>query len=213
MHLLTSVLVLALSGTAALAHPHVFVDAEGTYLFDDRGRLAGIRIYWLYDAFTTLLLHDTLGLDPDGDGALDEADMQRIVTGETDWPPDYEGDTYLWIGGQKQALSRPLRASAHMVEDRVGVSFALALEVPVEMSGRVASLKLYDPFYYYAYSIPGAGRLSGPAEGCHVRVNRFVADEQSQAIREQLSALSKEDIPDDPNIGALFAEEIVLQCD
>lgn len=213
MRILTSALALLLSATSAQAHPHVFVDAQGAYLFDEDGRLAGLQIYWLYDAFTTLLLHDTLELDPDGDGKLDEADLQRIAIGETDWPPEYEGDTYLWIDGRKQKLSRPFDASAHMIEDRVEVSFTLRLDAPVEMSGRLASLKIYDPAYYYAYAIPGEGRISGPATGCQLRINRFFANEQTQAVQEQLSQLSKEDIPDDPNIGAMFAEEIELQCD
>lgn len=213
MRLLMSAIAIALPSTSVSAHPHVFVDAGGAYLFDNHGRLEGIRIHWLYDAFTTLLLYDTLGLDQDGDGALDETDLQRVAIGETDWEQDYEGDTYLWIDDQKQKLSQPFEASAQMIEGRVGVSFELRLPSPVEMSGRTASLKIYDPFYYYAYAIPSEGEISGPAGGCHLRVNRFHADEQTQAIREQLGRLSQEDIPDDPNIGALFAEEIVMQCD
>ncbi|WP_168199206.1 DUF1007 family protein [Pseudorhodobacter turbinis] len=208
-----SALILALSVNSAAAHPHVFVDAKGAFIFAKDGRLVGVRIYWLYDAFTTLLLYDTLSLDKDGDGKLDGGDLETIKQGETDWAPDYEGDTYLWIDGQKQKLSRPKNASAQMNDDRIGVGFELLLENAVNMSGKSASLKIYDPIYYYAYSIAEAGTLSGGPAGCAVQVMGFTPDEKSSALQNQLAALSQEEIPDDPNVGALFSEEILLQCD
>lgn len=192
----------------AEAHPHVFVDATGGFRFDAQQRLTGLRITWQYDAFTTLVLYDQLNLDQDGDGALDDSDMAAIVRGETEWEPGYEGDTFLWIGGEKQALSRPQNASARMVGDGVEVSFDLALPAPVDPAGLRASLRLYDPLYYYAYSVVGAA-----SDRCRATVIPFVADDQARALQDQLSALSQEQIPDDPQIGARFADEVVLQCD
>lgn len=196
----------------AQAHPHVFVDATGGFRFHD-GALTGLRIVWQYDAFTTLLLYDQLDLDKDGDGALDDADMAEIVRGETVWDPGYEGDTYLWIGGAKQALSQPMNGAARMVGDAVEVSFDMALEQPVPVAGLRASLKLYDPFYYYAYDIPGAPLMLDAPGNCRAETVPFVADAQSRELQEQLLQLSQEELPDDPNVGARFADEIVLQCD
>ncbi|MEM8823617.1 MAG: DUF1007 family protein, partial [Pseudomonadota bacterium] len=41
-------------GAPAGAHPHVFVDAQSGFVFDDEGRLEALRITWTYDALTTL---------------------------------------------------------------------------------------------------------------------------------------------------------------
>lgn len=200
-------------GPPANAHPHIFVDADGGYIFNDHGDLEAVRVFWLYDEYSTLFLYDTLDLDKDGDGQLNEADLEKVRQGETTWDAGYEGDTYLWIDGQKQQLLPPIKTSAHMVKGRIGVSFELHLLTPLDMAGRSANLKLYDPIYYYAYSIPNEGRIFGNAPDCHVRVNRFTADQYSAKLQTELSALSREDMPENPNIGAKFAEEIVLQCD
>ncbi|MEI4470608.1 DUF1007 family protein [Frigidibacter sp. MR17.24] len=204
---LTSALLLA--PLPALAHPHVFADSHAGFAFDAEGRLAGLRISWLYDAFTTLVLYDQLSLDADGDGQLDAGDLARVAEGETDWPPEYEGDTYLWVDGAPRALGRPRNGTARMVGDRVEVSFDLPLADPARLGA--ASLKLYDPSYYYAYSIKG---LSGelPA-GCEARVIPFEPGNADRRIMATLAALSQEEIPDDPEIGARFADEIRLQCD
>jgi len=195
------------------AHPHIFVDADGGYVFNDAGQLVGVRVFWLYDAYSTLFLYETLDLDKDGDGELDQADLEKVRQGETTWDRGYEGDTYLWIDGQKQMLSRPLKTSARMIEGRIGVSFELHLQKPQDIGRRSASLKLYDPTYYYAYSILGDGRIFGNASGCHLRVNRFNPDEQTAALQKELSTLSRDEAPENLNIGAKFAEEIALQCD
>ncbi|WP_168201354.1 DUF1007 family protein [Qingshengfaniella alkalisoli] len=213
MKSLVAALVLPLFASPATAHPHVFVEAEGVYIFDADGGLAGVKIDWLYDAFSTLVLYDTLDLDRDGDGQLNDDDLEKIKLGETDWPPDYEGDTYLWIDGQKQNLSRPHNASAYIVDDQVGVTFELYLDNTVNVSGLTASLKLYDPYYYYAYSVSGAGQTGDHGTECQVSVKRFTPDEEETALQRKLAALSREEMPQDENIGALFAEEIVLQCD
>lgn len=212
-HFLVAALVVVLLSPRVNAHPHIFVDAEGGFLFNSAGELEGVQVFWLYDAFTTLYLYDALDLDKDGDGKLDNADLETIRRGETDWPSDYEGDTYLWIDGQKQKLSRPMASSSRMIGDRVGVEFELHLDGPQDMAGRSASLKLYDPGYYYAYSIPGEGKILGNAGDCNVRVNRFDPDAQTAKLQKELSALSREETPEDTEIGALFAEEIVLKCD
>lgn len=210
---LLTIAALALSAGSASAHPHVFVDAGGAFLFDAAGRLEGVRISWLYDAFTTLSLYETLDLDKDRDGALNAADLEKIKQGETNWPPEYEGDTYLWIDSEEQRLSRPENATVWMEDDRVGVAFDLYLDAPREVSGKAASLKLYDPLYFYAYSVAGPARLDGADETCRAKVVPFNPDAQLARVQKQLQALSREEIPDDPNIGALFAEEILLQCD
>ncbi len=137
-------LLLGLNGPVQ-AHPHIFVDAEAGFLFDAAGRLDALRISWRYDEFATLFMFDTLNLDTDGDGTLNDADRAAIVAGETEWPPEYEGDVYLDVAGEKRTLTRPANASAEMGADRIIVHFDLPLADPVDMSATEATLRLYDP--------------------------------------------------------------------
>ncbi|MBB3987234.1 polyphosphate kinase [Sagittula marina] len=194
------------------AHPHVFVDVTGSFVLNDSGQLEAVRIHWLYDAFTTLMVIQNLGLDPDRDGTLYEADLNRIIEGETDWAPDYEGDTYLHIDGEKVRLSRPQKAWAEAPGDQIGVGFTLSLGKPIDMTGRTATLELYDPIYYYAYTVTDKSAVEGPAGACRFEIIHFDPDEEIAKLQDQLRALSREEIPDDPNVGGLFAETLELTC-
>lgn len=212
MSRLALLLFLTLPGMA-LAHPHVFVDASAGLRVDAAGRLSGLRIVWLYDAFTTLNLYVQLDLDADGDGQLDAGDLAAIAEGETDWDPGYAGDTYLFRDGSAVALGRPEHGSARMIGDRVEVSFDLPLPQPVALGGHVTSLKLYDPEYFYAYSLT---RVLGPPDlpgGCQLALIPFQPSALDEETRNQLAALSVEQIPDDPGIGARFADELRLTCE
>ena len=212
MRLPVALLALLMLGTDVSAHPHVFVDVRGSFVVDDDGTLQAVRIHWLYDAFTSLVVQDILELDEDGDGQLNQADLDKFTAGETDWPPDYDGDTYLYLDGQKTRLSRPLDAAAAVDGDRIGIGFTLALDTPVPMAGRTATLKLYDPLYYYSYSVTPESHVDGPAGECDFDIIPFTPDAQSARIQSRLAALSREEMPEDPNIGALFAETIELTC-
>lgn len=205
-------LALLLLPSTGWSHPHVFVDASAGMIFDAEGRVTGLSILWRYDAMTTLNLYVQLGLDADGDGALDAGDLARIAQGETDWPPDYEGDTYLFQKGARVALGRPENASAQMVGDQVEVRFDLPLAAPLPVQDGVV-LKLYDPTYFYAYSVEAALTPESLPEGCAAQVIPFRPSAADAALQEDLAALSAEEIPDDPQIGARFADELRLTCD
>ncbi|QYX56465.1 DUF1007 family protein [Roseovarius sp. SCSIO 43702] len=201
------------SAETAQAHPHVFVDARAAFLVTDEGQLHALRISWTYDAFTTLRLFETLDLDRDGDGALDDADRAAIVAGETDWPPEYKGDTWLELGGAPRPLTRPENASALMEDERITVTFDLPLETPADLAGLEAILRLYDPIFYYAYTIHPAAGLAPDLPGtCTTRIVPFEPDETTFALKEKLSALSREETPEDENVGRLFTDELHLSC-
>ncbi len=209
MLLLSLLTVTGLSGTGH-AHPHIFVDAGADFLFDGDS-LRALRVSWTYDEFTTLYMFDTLDLDPDGDGALTEADHAAIVAGETEWPPDYEGDVYLDVAGEKRALTRPQNGSAGMRDGRITVTFELPLAIPADLSGTRARLRLYDPVYYYAYSVTGSPAVS--ASACAATVIPFEPDAAAAELQVALAAISREETPAQPDVGALFADAIVLTCE
>lgn len=123
--------MLSLAGQA-IAHPHVFVDADVGFAVNGT-RLDSLRIAWTYDEFTTLVLFDILDLDADGDGVLTDDDLAKVVKGETDWPEGYDGDVHLEVGGVPVALTRPTNASAEMRDDRMVVVFDLPLEAPLDL--------------------------------------------------------------------------------
>ena len=146
-------LPLLVAQAPASAHPHIFVDAKAGFTFDAQNQIDGLRISWTYDAFTTLFLFDVLDLDKDGDGALDDADYAAILEGETKWAEGYVGDIYLEVDDVVAPHLLPVDAEAAYQDDRITVMFNLPLADPLAVAGRDVVLRLYDPNYYYAYTV------------------------------------------------------------
>ena len=210
--LLLSWVLMVLSATGrAAAHPHVFVDAEIGFAITD-SRVSALRISWTYDEFTTLVLFDILDLDADGDGVLNEDDLANVAAGETEWPEHYNGDVYMEISGDPIVLDRPFNASAEMQGDRITVRFDLPLREPHDLSGDTANLRLSDPSYYYAYTVTGATVALPGTATCRATVVPFEADAATAELQRQLEALSREESPEQPDVGHLFADEVVLTC-
>ena len=60
-----------LVASPAIAHPHIFIDAEVAVVFDGNGAVAGLRHAWTFDtAFSAWMVQ---GLDTNGDGIIDTA--------------------------------------------------------------------------------------------------------------------------------------------
>jgi ABC-type uncharacterized transport system substrate-binding protein len=198
------------AGNAAVAHPHVFIEVQAGFRFDTEGRLVSLEVTWTYDAFTSLMLFDILELDKDGDGQLNDEDRAMIVKGETDWPEGYEGDTYLEANGLPVALTRPVDGSAWMADDRVGLAFDLPLQAPFDPANDLV-LRFYDPSFYYAYEVVA---LEGALpDGCRTEIIPFEPDAALAELQQKLAALSREETPEQENVGRLFADEVWLRCD
>ncbi|WP_435231067.1 DUF1007 family protein [Pseudopelagicola sp. nBUS_20] len=203
--------VMCLGGSTE-AHPHVFVDARTGFIFDADGQLEALRILWTYDEFTTLILLESLNLDQDGDGKFNDADRLAVVEGETNWDPEYKGDVYLEVAGQDYPLGRPEAAAVTFENNRVEVSFELPLSQPVMVSGTPALLRLYDPIFFYAYTILPEVRPDSLPEGCQAQIVSFEPDAVTSAIQQKLAALRREEAPSQENVGRLFSDEVHLTC-
>lgn len=194
------------------SHPHVFVNAQAGFQVDSKQHLHALRISWRYDAFTTLFLFEALDLDSDSDGQLNQSDREAIAVAETNWPREYNGDVHLSIAGKAQTMSSPINATADMVGGEIIVSFDLPLATPAKLSGRSASLRLFDPVYYYDYSVTVDSDKQHLPEGCKATAIAFEPDEAEAEMLWALATLSREETPSEPNIGARFADEVTLSC-
>lgn len=206
------ILPLLLAQGPALAHPHIFVDAKAGFAFDEAGQVAGLRISWTYDAFTTLFLFDVLDLDKDGDGALDDKDYAAILKGETEWQEGYVGDIYFEVNEVVQPHLVPVNAEALYEDERITVQFDLPLEAPVDVAGQDVVLRLYDPNYYYAYSVIEIVEPKPVPENCDLALYPFEPDALTSDLLVALGTLSREEQPQQEGIGRMFSDEVVLTC-
>jgi len=196
----------------APAHPHVFIDGGVDFRFDETGRLSAIRVIWIYDAFTSLFMLEQLGLDADGDGELTEEDRAAIVADQTVWPEGYEGDSYLLVASEKVALGEPIEAEAALVDGKVEVQFTRPLAEPLAADGLRAVAKLYDPTYFFAYFVTEPATLHDAPDGCRAKVDPFEPSTDLIGLQQTLAELSREETPEQEDVGALFADRVTLTC-
>lgn len=198
-----------LAAAPARAHPHVFVDGGVDFVFDAQGRLARIRVTWLYDAFSSLYVIESLGFDADGDGALTAKERDFLTKDQTEWPEDFEGDSYLYVGEARVALGRPVDGAADYRDGRIWVQVDRRVAEPFRPDRAVA--KLYDPYYFFAYTVTEDPEVSG-APDCKARVDVFEPDSDLIALQQRLAAIPRDGEQSDASVGALFADEIILTC-
>ena len=199
-------------GGVTQAHPHVFVDARTGFVFGSDRQLEAIKVSWRYDEFTTLVLFETLELDLDQDGQLNDADRVKILEGETNWPQDYKGDIYLEVLSQDYPLGRPKAAAVKLNANQIEVMFDLPLSKPIRVDSSPILLRLYDPFFYFAYTIVSVEAPLDLPEDCEAQIVHFEPTAAERVLQDKLAALGREDRPEIENVGRLFSDEVQLTC-
>jgi ABC-type uncharacterized transport system substrate-binding protein len=196
---------------AAASHPHIFIDGGVDFLFDAEGRIESVRVTWIYDPLTSLFMFEDLGIGADDAGPLTEPDRARLAAYQTDWYPEFEGDSYLWDGARRVALSRPLAPDAERRAGRAVIRFLRRVEPPFR-PGAETVMKIYDPTYYTAYAVTDPPRLEGAAGGCRAEVVPFEPTGPLAALQQELGAIPADQDPEE-EVGALFAERVFVACD
>ncbi|WP_420767992.1 DUF1007 family protein [Roseovarius sp. S4756] len=212
---------LALMGAFAMpagqgeAHPHVFIDGALSLIFDDHGRLAALRIGWSYDEFYSLVMIEDKGLDADGDGTPEPAQLEAFAGHDVDWAAGFPGDVTLMRDGVAVALEGPAQHRAYFENGRIITTHLRPLSAPVDLGEGSAVAQLYDPSFFVAYDVPALPTIEGP-EDC--AVTRQAAD-TDKAYAEYGDKLASVDVGEDPyvevdlgDIGVLFADRFIVTC-
>ncbi|WP_424969430.1 DUF1007 family protein [Dinoroseobacter sp. S76] len=207
---------LAVAGAPVVAHPHIFIDAGVTLVFDEAGKLGAVRIVWAYDDLFSLFVLEDQGLDPDFDGILTETEVARLSGFDMNWDAEFEGDSYLLLGEAALPLSRPLEWDATYGEGRVVSTHLRALETRVAIGAEPLILQIYDPTYYTSYEINLPVRLENAPDGCSAQVYVPEPGAASAQLRAALEEFSGSFDPflevGFPAVGALFSHEVRVTC-
>lgn len=206
-------LVLALiAPQSAAAHPHVFIDTTIEVIVNDKGAARGVRITWLYDPLTTLMMLEGQGLDLDFDGKLTVEETAQLQGFDMNWAPGFAGDTYALMGGAPMPLGAPTEISADYIGERLSSTHARYFPEPVAVSSNPLIIQSYDPEYYTAYFVVDA-KLDG-SDFCAIQIYTPDLSEADIATQATLELLGPEvDISTNfPLVGAAYAEEARVTC-
>ncbi len=201
----------ALPATPVSAHPHLFIDGGVDFVMNEAGDLVALRVTWAYDPLSSLFMLEDLGIPSLNDADLSVEQRAALTGFQTTWDPGFDGDSYLWRGATRIGLSPPLEATARIVDGRVVFEFLREVATPFR-PGPGTTVKIYDPTYYTSYAVTEAARIEGPSDGCRTEIEPFAPTPLLAKLQESLAAIPADATPEDPEIGAQFAEKVHIEC-
>ncbi len=149
----------------ACAHPHVWVDATSSVLFDPAGLVAGIRNEWVFDEMYSAFA--VQGLEADGKLAT-RAQLSELAKTNVESLAEFDYFTYAKAGGRKVTFAKPVDYwLEERADKRVVLHFTLPLAEPTR-TGRAMSFQIYDPTYFVDFELAAKDpvRLVDPPPGC-----------------------------------------------
>lgn len=153
----------------AEAHPHVWVDSASEVIFDDTGRITGIRHHWRFDeAFSAFAVQ---GLDENKDGIYTRQELVPLAQVNVESLNEFEFFTFLHAGDYQAGFGAPRDYWLDHEDSALILHFTLPLSRPLKTASPVR-LEVFDPEYFVAFSLPSteAVRLVGAPGNCRLDV-------------------------------------------
>lgn len=137
---------LLVAGPAA-AHPHVWVAARATVLFDKDGKIAGLRHEWAFDEMYSAFA--TQGLGKNGKGPTVE-DLAPLAKTNIESLTEFAFFTFAKEGGKPVEFGEPRDYSLE-ADDKKIVTLHFTLPLRTAVAPRTFSFQVYDPTYFVAF--------------------------------------------------------------
>ena len=202
-------LALLAPGGAAVAHPHVWIDARAEVIFDAEQRVSALRVLWRFDEFYSLFAIE--GLDKNGDGAVDAEELKPLAELNVTSLKEYRYFTQITVDGAEAAYGAATDYVSRFEDGILSLEFVIPLQTAVDPRTARVAFKSYDPTFYIAIEPP----LQEPVRfaGTPPPLCRIV---EVQGENSETLSLAETDFLD-PNanqgLGALYATEFAIVCD
>jgi ABC-type uncharacterized transport system substrate-binding protein len=129
----------------AQSHPHVWIIATATLVFED-GRITKIRHQWLFDEiFSANIIHD---FDRNKDGRFDAKETREIEANAFGNLGEYDFFTHMAVAGATVPFKKARDFSIERRRDRVLYHFTLDLPAPVDPLKQGVQLAVFDETYF-----------------------------------------------------------------
>jgi tRNA threonylcarbamoyladenosine biosynthesis protein TsaE len=206
---LLAAVALALCVMPADAHPHVFIDATVTPIFDGLGRFAAVHERWTFDqAFTDSILSD---LDVNRDGLLEESEIRNAGATGSLWFVPYGYFTRITFAGRPVATSGVNDFSVTIPGPRLVLELTLPLAEPEAVTAG-AGIDVFDPDIYVdvEFAEPGIDTSRLPAACQAGRRQQPNLDPTAVMLIRKLGLSTDPSVLNDPAAG--FAFRVAIDC-
>lgn len=202
-------LALTLCAGPAAAHPHLFIDAGLTLVYEG-DRLTAVEVVWEYDEFSSMLMVEDHGLDPDRDGTPEADRLAAFAGHDVDWAAGFPGDLKIEAAGEALALGP---AGEFAMDWRDGRIISRHTRPVLGAARGPITARVFDPGFFVAYTVSLPITVSG-REGCEITQVPADLDAAYTLVEELLYGPRSEQFNEDnyPEVGIHFADTIKVAC-
>lgn len=162
----------ALVGTAgpAAAHPHVWVNAESTVVYDN-GRIVGLKHRWAFDEmYSTMAIE---GLDTNKDGVYSREELAELAKVNMEGLKEFGYFTLVKLGDTVLKVKDPTEYWLEVdKQGQLSLIYTLELAEPLLAEAQGFSFSVADPSFFIAFELikDDPVKLAGAPSGCKVTI-------------------------------------------
>lgn len=198
---------LLLAGSAALAHPHVWVTMKSEVVYTPDGAVAGVRHAWTFDdMYSAFALQGLASKTP---GVFTREELQPLAEVNATSLKEYGYFTFARANGRKVPFVDPTEYHLELKDSLLTLYFMLPLKSPAKAQS--INLDIFDPTYFVDFSFADKNpvALAGAPADC-----KFTVKGQVEATQQKVQRLS-DDLANTPgmeNFGQKYAAKISVNC-
>ena len=197
--------LLLLQTTSAHAHPHAWIDVKSEILFNNNGKITGLRQTWVFDEFYTEFALQDFGVAKNGTVHPDK--LLELGKDNLNNLKDYGYFTYMDVDKTRIKFSGYQNVTSELKNKRISFTFTVLLAQAVDPRQQHVSYRIYDPSYYIEMKHQGDVILKNNT-ACSALIVRPKPDVAFIAMAGALDKSAK--VPDD--LERFFAERVTVQC-
>jgi len=206
-----AVVLPALVPGAALAHPHVFVDARMEIVGGKDASLASVRNIWRFDElFSSSVVVD---FDKNGNGTLDPEELEAVSETVRGSIAEWSFYTFLTTGGRDVKMAPPATIRGLYDHGQITLLFEMKPAEPVDLAKEKVTFSVFDESYFVAFDFPDAEhfQLLDLPKSCSKGFSQPDPDADAEDWMAQVSMLKPgQQVPSD---GVNFAEALATKVD
>jgi ABC-type uncharacterized transport system substrate-binding protein len=197
---------LALAGTPARAHPHVWVKVNSELVYAPDGTVTGVRHVWTFDdMFSTYAVQ---GIEAKQKGVFTRDELAPVAEENVSSMKELEYFTFAKADGKKTKFRDPVDYWLEFKDEMLTLHFFLPLEAPAKAAN--LNLEVFDPEFFIDFELAESDpvKLAGAPSACKLAVTR--RPDPSAPLQSQ--RLSEATFKQQASYGAMYANKIAVSC-
>jgi ABC-type uncharacterized transport system substrate-binding protein len=202
---------LALAGSAASAHPHVWVTMKSELVYAPDGSVTGVRHAWTFDDMFSVFA--TQGIEAKKKGEFTREELAPLAEVNVTSLKEYDFFTQAQANGKKVEFNEPPAGyylDFNSKDTVLTLHFTLPLKTPVK--AKDLTIEIFDREFFvdFSFSEKDPAKLVGAPAQCKLTVGK--PQEMNAAMSQQLSQLGPDQKNTSMTLGAEFANKLSVKC-